>query len=467
VLRDSAGAPADPSALERPRAAGRTASLAIGVVAAVGLSLLLVMPAPAYDPWSWLLWGRELAGGTLDTREGPAFKPLPVGITALLAPAGAAAPVLWVALVRVAALVALWLAFRLGRRLGGSDVAGALAVVAVALCGGFLGTAAAGAETPLVLALALAGLEAWRCGRFGWVLLAAIGCALLRVEAWPFAIAAGVLLWRRQPGLRPALAASVVLVPAAWFLPELAGSGDPLRSSARARVPNPGQPALADVPALASLEQAAGLLLWPLWLGVVALAVEVRRRRVAPAALAPVLAGAVWIGLVAVMAELGFSGEARYALPGAALVAIGGAAGLAGAARGRRRGVIALVALALVGIAGVDRLDYVSGLRERQAHAWELASDLDDAIAAVGGRGAVLRCGQPFVGPLRGPLLAYRLDVRKREVEPDAPPRPPGVVFRSRLDPGAPRAPTVGEGFERVARAGVWETWRACGVRHP
>jgi hypothetical protein len=427
------------------------------VLAAAGASLLLVAPAPSYDPWSWLLWGRELAGGTLDTREGPAFKPLPVGVSALLAPLGAAAPVVWVTLVRAAALVSLWLAFRLGRRLGGSNVAGALAVVAVALCGGFLGTAASGAETPLLLALALGGVEAWRSGRLGWVMAAAVGCALLRVETWPFAFAVGVLLWRRQPGLRPALAASALLVPAAWFLPELAGSGDPLRSGARARVPNPGQPALADVPALASLEAAAKLLLWPLWIGVVALAIEVRRGRLARAALAPVGAGVAWIALVAVMAELGFSGEPRYALPGAALVAVGGAVGLAA-----RRGAIAVVAVALVGVAALVRLDYVTDLRDRQRHAWALATELEDAITAAGGREAVLSCGQPYVGPLRGPLLAYRLDVPKRDVEPDLPPRPPGVVFRSRLESGAPLLPALGPGFERTGRTGAWETWRAC-----
>jgi hypothetical protein len=441
-----------------PARTGRTGAAVVAILVAAGASLLLVAPAPGYDPWSWLLWGRDLAGGALDTREGPAFKPLPVGVGALLAPSGAAAPVLWVALVRAAALVSLWLAFRLGRRLGGTNAAGALAVLGVALCGGFLGTAATGAETPLLLALALGGLEAWRGGRIGWALAAAAGCALLRVEAWPFALAVGVLLWHRRPGLRPALVASLLLVPAAWFLPELAGSGDPLRSGARARVPNPGQPALAEVPALASLEEYVRLPLWPLWIGVAALAIEVRRGRIARAALLPVAVGAAWAALVAVMAELGFSGEPRYSLPGAALVAIGGAVGLAG---GRRRAV-ALVAVVLVAVAALARIDYVSDLRERQEHAWALASDLEDAIAVAGGREAVLRCGQTYVGPLRGPLMAYRLDVPKRAVEPDAPPRPPGVVFRTRLDRGAAPMPALGPGFERVARTGVWETWRAC-----
>jgi hypothetical protein len=94
--------------------------------------------------WAWLLWGREIAGGGLDTREGPAFKPLPVAVCAVLAPLGGAAPVVWVAIVRVAAVLALWFAFRLGRRLAGGSVwAGLLAAAGVALCGRFLAYSAA------------------------------------------------------------------------------------------------------------------------------------------------------------------------------------------------------------------------------------------------------------------------------------------------------------------------------------
>ena len=87
---------------------------------AVGLALastLVVAPAPSYDPWAWLLWGREIAGGTLSTAEGPAFKPLPVAVCALLSPLGDAAPWLWVALVRCAAAVGAVLAFELARDL--------------------------------------------------------------------------------------------------------------------------------------------------------------------------------------------------------------------------------------------------------------------------------------------------------------------------------------------------------------
>jgi hypothetical protein len=386
------------------------------------------------------------------------------------------------------------------------------------------------------------------------------------VEAWPFLLAGGLVLWRRAPGLRPALELAAVLVPAAWLVPEWLGSGDLLRSGARARVPNPGQPALADVPALASLRAAADLPLWPLWLGVAAPALPaVRRRdRSARAALAPAAAGAAWIAVVAAMAQAGFSGEPRYALPGAALIAVSGAAGLAlalrpaagaalsataGHARLERRTtgplpattahghlgsatkpplptrvgygnpgapttapfatatvvgrsgarsippatapggvngaahrtavgaraswrrrpaqVGAAVAVALVALPAGVRLADVPGLRDRQAYQWRLASELPAAIDAAGGRGAVLRCGTPYVGTLRGPLLAYRLHVAKAAVEPDAAPRAPGTVFRSALAAGAAPGPDAPAAFAPIARTPLWDVRGACGLRVP
>ena len=240
----------------------------LAILAAAAASPLLVRTAPGYDPWSWLLWGREVAGGTLSTVAGPAFKPLPVAVCALLAPLGSVAPVAWVVLVRAAAGVALWSAYRLGRALTAERVGlvaaadaprwagragGALAAIGVALAGRFALEASRGSEAPLVIAGALGAIACWRAGRLRAALALGAACALLRVEAWPFLAVAGVVAWRREPGARVLVAALAVAIPAAWFVPEWLGSGDVLRSGARARIANPGQPALADVPALASL----------------------------------------------------------------------------------------------------------------------------------------------------------------------------------------------------------------------
>jgi hypothetical protein len=408
----------------------------------------VIAPAPSYDPWAWLLWGREIAHGTLSTAEGPAFKPLTVAATTLLAPLGSAAPTVWVIVARAGMVVATVLAFREGRRHGGTG-AGVAAAVGVALCGDLVGYSAAGAEPGWTIALGLTGLAAWRAGRPRAALACGVGCALLRVEAWPFLLAFGLLLWRRRPQDRALLVACAIAVPALWFVPEWLGSGDPLRSGARARVPNAGQPATEAVPALAALREAAALPLWPLWIGAL----------FAPRAARPLLfAGLAWIALVAVMAQAGFSGEPRYALPGGALVAVAGAAGLVAAVR-RRRALVAVAAAALL-VAAAPKLVDLPDLRDDQAYQRALAADLRDVIVAGGGREALLACGRPYVGDLRGPLLAYHLEVEKQRVAFE--PRPPGTVFRSRIAADAPVEPAAGPAFEPRARVGKWEVRVGC-----
>jgi len=470
----------------------------IWAVAAAALSAAVIAPAPSYDPWSWLLWGRELTELSLSTEEGPAFKPLPVFVCALLTPLGGWAPEAWVVLARAGAVLAVVLAFRLARDVvagreprgaasapaagaeaaprgeGAADgaaplagrasvdfltrgvgnstlawratAAGLVAAVAVALCGGFLGYAAAGAETGWTIAFALAAIAAWRAQRFWAAVLLLAACALLRVEAWPFLLVAGGVLWPRQRAL---LVACAVAVPALWFVPEWLASGDVLRSGARARVPNPGQPATEAVPALAALREAATLILWPLWAGVIA-CVMGRAPRARPI----LLAGLAWIAIVALMAQAGFSGEPRYSLPGGALVALAGAIGLAGLVRGRVAAVIAVVALAA---AAAPKLARIDDIHREQRYQYALANDLTRVIG--GDRDALLACGRPYVGHLRGPLLAYHLHVHKRLVGFE--PAPPGVVFRSRLHPGSAWEPAT-TGFERYRSADRWELWVRC-----
>jgi hypothetical protein len=419
----------------------------VALALVVAVSVLLVAPAPSYDPWAWLLWGREVTRLELSTAEGPAFKPLPVFVCALLRPLGGTAPEAWVLIARAGAVLAVWLGFRLGRELAGR-VAGVLAAIGVALCGGFLGFAATGAETGWTIAFALAAILAWRREQWGVALACGVGCALLRVEAWPFLLVAGVVLWRRDV-LRPWLVVCAVAIPALWFVPEWLGSGDVLRSGSRALMTAPGLPSAEAVPAWAALREAAALPLWPLWLGAALCFLPAAR------AARPVLfVGLAWIALVTVMAQAGFSGEPRYSLPGGALVAIAGASALV-LVRPRAVPVVAVVLL----VAAVPKLARLDDLRRDQAFAAELVTDLERVIVAGGGREAILACGRPYVGNLRGPLLAYHLDVEKQRVQFE--PVPPGVVFRSRLRRGSPLEPAA-PGFERRAAVGRWELRVRC-----
>jgi hypothetical protein len=80
-------------ALAVPRVAARH-WVAIVVLALTGLTFL-APSAPTYDPWAWIIWGREVLHLDLSTVDGPSWKPLPVLLTTPFALFGSAAPDLW------------------------------------------------------------------------------------------------------------------------------------------------------------------------------------------------------------------------------------------------------------------------------------------------------------------------------------------------------------------------------------
>src|SRR4051794_41861789 len=94
-------------------------ALLLGCLAVATLSLLLPS-VPTYDPWSWIIWGREVLHGDLVTTEGPSWKPLPVLFTTPFALFGDdAAPALWLVVARAGGVLAFAMAYRLRRRPGG------------------------------------------------------------------------------------------------------------------------------------------------------------------------------------------------------------------------------------------------------------------------------------------------------------------------------------------------------------
>lgn len=437
--------------------------LPVYAVLLAAASLLVLPAAPTYDPWAWLIWGREVWSLDLSTAEGPAFKPLPVAVCALLAPLGDGAPVAWVVVARAGAVAAVLLAGVVAWHLAGGVTRGVrdphvsghtplaaalLAGAAVVLTAGFVRLSAAGSSEGLLLAFALGALLAALDRRWRLALALLAVCCLLRVEAWPFALAAVALRWRvAPPRERAVLTAGVIAVPALWFGPEWLGSGDPMRSGDRARVPNPGQPALADVPAWASVRDAALLVFWPILLGLVVLRRD--RRALVPAAI-----GLAWVALVAVMAQAGFSGEARYAMPGIALVAVSGAVGLA-----RLGPAGAAVAAACIAVAAVPRVDGLARDHEALRYQARMQADLGRAIAAAGGPEALARCGRPVTGPYRGTLVAWHLEVEKSKV--GFPPESGAVVLASALTRGAPVEPAIAPQTHPV-RSGTWRIETRC-----
>jgi len=481
------------------RNGGRGIGIAVLVCLAIAaLSLLLPATTPTYDPWAWLVWGREVAALDLDTRFGPSWKPLPVLFTTPFSVFGDAAPELWLVVARTGALLGLVAAFRLARRLGG-PLAGALAVVTLALSGGYLRGSALGYSEGLLVAVVLLAVERHLLGRRGQALALGFAAGLLRPETWPFLGLYALFLFVREPRLRILAAALMALLPVLWLGPELWGSGEPLRAASRAQDPTLFSPAFAERPALALLAKADVTVPWPAKFGAViaaglaALGTGRRRRRAraggewltaladrekARATLALVAGGAAWFVLVALMTELGYAGNSRYlAVPVALACVVGGiglgwlgraiAAALDPRASSRPGRPAVLAAAGLIAIVCAALLPrpvevLIGDFREARAEA-ALHADLPAAIARAGGRARVLDCGQPVATALEVPVVAWHLGVATGRV--DVVPRTPGVFFRGppQLQPPDAPAPTLtAGGFRPVAQVGRWGVSAAC-----
>ncbi len=234
------------------------------------LSLLVLPSAPLHDQWAWIVWGRELVHLDLDASAGPAWKPLPVLVTALLAPFGGATPSLWLAVARFGGLLSLVLGYRLAARFAGWP-AGVVAVIA--LLSAWLRNVSLGIAEGLLVAFGLWAVERHLEGRRGQAFALALAAALIRPEAWPFLGLYGLYLWLTEPRLRVPVAAALLSVPLLWFGPDTFLAGEPLRSSDEA------QSAATTVSAGDVLSRAFDVVPVPVHLAaLVAVALAIRRR---------------------------------------------------------------------------------------------------------------------------------------------------------------------------------------------
>lgn len=303
-----------------------------------GLYTLLWPGAPTYDPWAWIIWGREIIEGDLVTTTGPSWKPLPMLFTIPFALFGDAAPDLWLWIARATALIGLVAVADLAARLGGR-LAAALAVLALVTTPLYYAYGVNGSsEGMLVLACCLAAtswLDDRRNAAFWWL----VAASLLRPEVWPFVALMGLERLKDRPQRLWWLVAAGALVVLTWLVPEKLGSGAYFRASTRANAPNPDSAAFASSPTLEVLGSMSNLLLWLPGLGVLlagGLGSWLWRRGeradrtplVARSTLRTArflfLAALGWVVLVAAMTEGGYAGNPRYlAAPLGLLVAVG------------------------------------------------------------------------------------------------------------------------------------------------
>ena len=439
------------------------------LIACLLLAILsLLGPAqPTYDPWAWIIWGREIVEGELVTTFGPSWKPLPVLFTAPFALFGdEAAPALWLVVARAGGLMAIVLAYRLASRLSG-PAGGLLAAGGLLLADDFVRHFARGNSEGLLVALCLGAVERHLDGRRGTAFALGFAAALLRPEVWPFFGLYGLWLALGEPRRRLAVLAAFAAVAILWFVPEYIGSGDFLRAAERARQANADSAAHAERPFIEVFRRAAGLLMLPVWAGgavAVALALRAGRRRHS-AGIVLALAGVAAILMIGVglMTEAGFAGNLRYVALPAALVCVLAGVGwtwlVAGIARRRGTGVAVAAAVLLGALASAPVAASVAGFGESmEALAFEAGvyEDLDTAIARAGGPAAVSRCGRVMTGPYEVQVLAWKLHRHGNDVDIEV--RPPGTVFTVR----GGRLPAA-ERFETVASTERWVVRRSCG----
>jgi hypothetical protein len=339
-----------------------------GLCLAAAAASLALPSVPTTDAWGWIVWGRELVDLDLETYAAgaPSWKPLPVLLIAPLTLLGDGAVDAWLVLSRAAGLAGLPLVYLLAARLAG-PAAGAVAVVALALSGGWFRGLEHGYCEPLVISALLGAVLAWleerRALAFGLVLAA----SLARPECWPLLVAMALWMWRRDPRLRPLLAAGVAVVPLLWVGVDWWSSGRFLNAE---RVAGS---VIRDMSGIDLLGLGVRIPPLPILLlaGFATVRAAVRRETL------PGLLGAAVVGAAAVLtvaAELGYPPTERVFLPLAGFVAVLGGSGAVAlvripSARPARLAVAAGLAAACLP-AGVERAtripDQVEVARERE-----------------------------------------------------------------------------------------------------
>jgi hypothetical protein len=510
AARGGSAAPATPRWSLPPR---RFYAALIVVALIVGALSLLIPSTPSYDPWAWIVWGREIVHINLQTTGGPSWKPLPMLFTTVFALFGKAEPDLWLVVARAGAFAAVAMVFRLSFRLtrqigsyftrpeAGTDrlvglvpalLAGLIAAIGLALSGGFVSDNALGYSEGLATAVILIAVERHLDGQPRQAFAVGFLAALDRPEIWLFWGPYGLWLFWKDAGARKLVIGLFVLIPLLWFLPEYWGSGHFLRGVTRAQHPRSNSNAFAKCPFCAELVDSA----WPTILLRIKLAAIVlvgvvgivlvrgwRRERVqglrTPKAIAQAtaatvgIAGLAWFVVIAVMTQIGFSGNNRYLVIGSALVEICGAVAWGWAAqeignvaqgllqRGRStvgatlaRGsswigaVIAGLAFALLPSWVGANLISISRTHRSLVYQARLREGAAKVVADYGGAAKLLRCGTVMTEGFQVPMVAWTLGVHTLRIE--APPESienpgpaPNVILQTRANRNATLLPIV------------------------
>jgi|SRR5579884_2966344 len=427
---------------------------ALVAVALLALSTAIVVAArtrPGFDPFGWLVWGRQTLSGALDTNAAPSWKPLPYLFTVPYGLFGHYQMWLWMITVVAVSLAGSIFAGRIAFRLTATPegrwagwVAAVFAGLVLLEIRDYPHYVLSAQSDPMIVTFCLAAIDAHLSRRPRLAFVLGVLASLGRPEAWPFLALYSLWLWRRVPRSRWLVGGGLAALVLLWFgIPALTsrsafvagsnalGSGRRLRSN---RV-------FGTIDRFLDLHETALELAAVLSLGLAAL----RRDRVT---LALGAAGALWVVLEIAFALHGWPGLGRYMFEAAGVMVVVAAVGLgrllgepprlsgaAGLAAGVTVTVIVVAALVpgAAGRARIERRDLV----EQHARTAEI-DRLATTIGRLGGRARILACGEPLILLEYQTTLAWELHINVVRIGwklgPAIASQRPIVVFTPRPD---------------------------------
>jgi hypothetical protein len=408
----------------------------IGCVVLAVISAAVLPTVPSYDPWSWIVWGKEVTDPHLSfvISGGPSWKPLPFLFTTVYGPFDSAAPTLWVITARAGGLLGLVAAWRLANRLAGGGWGGALAavlaMVGIVLTQDWFYYFLRGTSEVVLIGVSLWAIDRLLDGRKVQAYLLMVAAGLIRPEWWPFIGLYALWLWFRDPDFRSTkmrvlLVSGLVALPFFWFVPPWIGSGNPFLAATHAAEYN-GH--LGPDPFRAVVGRGRDLQVLPaLVFAVIAVAIGWFRDR-SRVVLAMGVGIAAWWVVVIAMTLDGYPGLERFYLPAAALTCVLAGVGvvqlaqIAGnAVTGARTAVAVAAATILVLISIPFTTTRVSEARAAFPAASQAVTRLDQlsqAVAAVGGHDGVFPCKSSFAAVNHSvqTALAWKLHVTLERV---------------------------------------------------
>jgi hypothetical protein len=400
------------------------AAIAVALLALSTLVVLWARTRPGYDPYGWLVWGRQTLLGALDTNAAPSWKPLPYLFTLPYALLGHYQLWLWMITSVAISLSGVMFAARIAYRLTdppperryAAYAAGAFAGLALLGITDYMHYVLSAQSDPLIASLCLGAVDCHLSRRPRWAFALLALASLGRPEVWPFIAVYAVWAWRAVPSMRWLVVAGALVVVALWFgIPGLTSrsffqAGSNALGSGRALH---GNKVTGIISRFFGLHETALELLALLSVG---LAVLHRDR----ATLLLAAAAVAWVIVEIAFALHGWPGVPRYMFPAAAAMVV-----VAGVGVGRlltqpprvssAAGIIGIVVVAAAVISLVppaisDARAAHKDLVAQRARTKEIGQ-LTGVIGRLGGAARLRACGEPLTRLEYQSILAWNLDV--------------------------------------------------------